>query len=200
MSVKLLQDSLLVLAALKNQLESALRTVKRYIHDDDLKFTVANHILIVVSSFLEEWQRFESLGSDPTVRRTLDIAKPAIERIRRWKGITRLRSSALAHGFRQRDKTLTQLGPLFQAQRAPSAYAEQLLLGELAVYAIATAICQHQVTYDAALSAFYHDGPEKIPTHGIQTMEEFRTEITRIRSMITASDSSLEKCFGSKST
>lgn len=191
-----LQEVLLVLAALKNQLEPALRAVKRHLEDDDLKFSLTNHLLILVSSFLEEWQRLEGLGRDPSVQKTVQSAKPAVKRIRQWKGITRLRSSALAHGFRQKDGSLTVMKSLFENNRAPSAYAESILVGECAVYAIATAICQHGATYKEGLSLWYTRGASEVPSNGIQTMLEFESEINQVRSLIVATDPDLEKCFG----
>lgn len=195
MSLNQLQGSLLVLMALKNQLEPALRAVKRHLQDDDLKFTVTNHLLILVSSFLSEWQNFEALGADPHVQKTLQSAKPAIKRIRKWKGITKLRSSVLAHGFRMKDGSITRMGYLFERDRAPSAYAESMLLGECAVYAIATAICQHNQIYKEGLSQWYENGPEKIPINGIENMKDFEEEIARIRIQITDTDPLLEKCL-----
>lgn len=196
MALAPLQETLLVLTALKDQLEPALTATKRHRHDDEVKFTICNHILILVSSFLEEWQRFERLGQDASVRKTIDSARPAAARIREWQGISRLRSSALVHGFRQRDGALTKLEPLFKPGRAPTTYAEQLLLGELAVYTIATAMCQHHELHQQAMLEVYKDGPDNIATIGIQSLAEFDAEISRIRNLITDSDPRLETCFG----
>jgi hypothetical protein len=191
-----LQETLLVLGALKNQLQPALKVIKRYMADDDLKFTATNHLMILVSSFLDEWKRLEGLGFDPDVRKTLDTAKPAVNRIRQWRGISRLRSSMLAHGFRQKDGSLTQIAELLQPGRAPVRYAEQVLLAECAVYAISTAICQHRKAHREAVAFMYQARSGQVSDGGgVDTMGEFHQEVARIRVAITASDPSLEACF-----
>ncbi|MDZ5631892.1 hypothetical protein [Janthinobacterium sp. GMG1] len=190
-----LQESLLVFAGLKNQLEPALRTVKRYPLDDELKFTVTSHLLILVSSFLEEWRRFSGLGCDESVRKTLRSASPAIKRISQWKGIRTLRSTVLAHPFRQKDGSLTIVESLYENNLVSSEYAESILLGECAVYAIATAICQHNCIYEKAKLKYYSQVRSKIPINGIQTMSEFHKEIDRIRLAITVTDPCLADCF-----
>lgn len=194
MALTKLQESLMVFAALKNQLEPALKVVKRHRSEDDLKFTVTNYLLILVSSFLDEWRRFKALD-DASVSKTVLAAEPAIERIQQWPGIYELRSSALAHGFRKKDRSLVHMGDLYGQDVAPAAYAEQILLAECAVYAIATAICQLRDIYQDGLSQVYGSGPHHVSNCGIQTMAAFEQEISAIRRAITSIDPDLEACF-----
>jgi hypothetical protein len=198
MALTKIQESLMVFAALKNQIEPALRVVKRHKLEDDLKFTVTNYLLILVSSFLDEWRRFTALDSDARVSKTIQTAKPAAERIQQWPGIYELRSSALAHGFRKKDRSLVHISDLFGEGVAPSNYAEQILLAECAVYAIATAICQLQDIYRDGISQIYDSGPHHVRDCGIQTMEMFEQEIAAIRRTITSIDPNLETCFNGK--
>lgn len=184
----------MVFAALKNQLEPALKVIKRHISEDDLRFTVANHLLTLVSSFLDEWRRFKALN-DASASKTILTAAPAVERIQQWTGIYELRSSALAHGFRKKDRSLVHMSDLFGQKVAPTTYAEQILLAECAVYAIATAICQLHDIYQDGLSRVYGTGPHHVGSYGIQTMEAFEQEISAIRRTITSIDPDLEACF-----
>ncbi|MFC7300795.1 hypothetical protein [Cognatiluteimonas weifangensis] len=187
---------MLVLAGLKNQLEPCLRTFKRYRHDQEAKTCLANYPLILVSSFLQEWQRLERLGSSLEIRRTLIAAEPATRRIRDWRGISRARSSMLAHGFRGKDGRLVNPTTLFGPGQVPTTFAGQLLLGELAVYAIATAISHHKAAGDNALSSLSTVWPdEELESCGIDTMAEFEQEIATLRGEIFAIDPDLERCF-----
>lgn len=191
-----LEEVMLVLAGLKNQLEPCLRTFKRYKHDHESKSCLANYLLILVASFLQEWQQLERLGSSPEIRRTLIAAAPATRRIRAWRGISRARSSMLAHGFRGKDGRLVNTTTLFGPDQVPTTFAGQLLLGEFAVYAIATAICHHKAAADNALSLLSTVWPDEEPAAcGINTMAEFEQEIATLRGEIFAVDPSLERCF-----
>ena len=191
-----LEEVMLVLAGLKNQLEPCLRTFKRYSHDQEAKTCLANYLLILVASFLQEWQQLERLGSSPEIRRTLIAAAPATRRIRAWRGILRTRSSMLAHGFRGKDGRLVNTTTLFGPNQVPTTFAGQLLLGELAVYAIATAICHHKAAADNALSSLAIVWSDEEPEAcGIDTMAELEQEIVTLRGEIFAIDSNLERCF-----
>ncbi|MDD5330467.1 MAG: hypothetical protein PHX38_10705 [Sulfuricella sp.] len=194
-----LEEILLVLAGLKYQLEPSLRTFKRYRHDQEAKASIANYLLVLVASFEREWQRFEGLGADPEVKRTLVVASPAIKRIRAWRGLHRLRSSMLAHGFRDKQGRLVNTGTLFGPGDAPTNFAGQLLLGELAVYAIATAICHHHTLRDCAFDKLSAAWPDEEPIAcGIATMAEFDREIEAVRNEIFAEDPNLECCFSGR--
>ena len=78
-----LQESLLILAGLNKQLKWALNTIvpKDRIKDENLKFTVSNHIYILLCSFLEEWKFLEKLGRDENLQTILKIASPAVNRM-----------------------------------------------------------------------------------------------------------------------
>lgn len=191
-----LEEVMLVLAGLKNQLEPCLRTFKRYRHDQESMACLASYLLILVASFLQEWQQFERLGSSPEIRRTLIAAAPATRRIRAWRGISRARSSMLAHGFRGKDGRLVNTITLFGPDQVPTTFAGQLLLGEFAVYAIAIAICHHKAEADNALNLLSTVWPDEVPDAcGINTMAEFEQEIATLRGEIFAIDPGLERCF-----
>ncbi len=97
------QESLLVISAIKTILESDLRVFKRYIKDEDLKFSLNNKMLVDISSFLDEWKRFETYAKDDErIKETMKITAPAIKRLLRWTGIKGMRNTMLAHGFRDR--------------------------------------------------------------------------------------------------
>lgn len=191
-----LEEVLLALAGLKYQLEPCLRTFKRYMHDHEAKASLANYLLVLVASFDQEWRRLEKLGDNAEVRHTLRVASPALKRIRAWRGLHRLRSSMLAHGFRDKKGRLVNTSVLFGPGEAPTHFAGQVLLGELAVYAIATAICHHSSVRDCALKKLIAIWPdEESGPSGITTMAEFEGEIQSVRSEMFSKDASLERCF-----
>lgn len=191
-----LEEVLLVLAGLKFQMEPCLRTFKRYGHDQEAKASLANYLLVLVASFDKEWQRLERLGKTPEVKHTLLAASPALKRIRVWRGLHRLRSTVLAHGFRDKNGSLVNIGTLFGPDDAPTNFAEQLVLGELAVYAIATAMCHHRSGHDGALKKLLATWPDEAPVAcGIATMAEFERELESVRSQMFAADPDLERCF-----
>lgn len=187
---------MLALSGLKNQLDPCLRTFKRYIYDQESKTCLSNYLLILVASFLQEWQQLERLGSDAEIRRTLIAAAPATRRIRAWRGISRIRSSMLAHGFRDKDGRLVNTTALFGPGQVPTTFAGQLLLGELAVYAIATALSHHRAVCTNALGIISALWPDEEPEAcGISTMAEFEQEIATLRREIFAIDPNLENHF-----
>ncbi len=191
-----LEESLLAMSGLKYQLEPALRTFKRYIHDMEAKEALSNYLLILVVSFSDEWRRFERLNGDEKIQRTLDTAKPAVNRILAWKGIPRLRSSMLAHGFRGGDGCLVNPATLVGEGKSPSTFAERVLLAECAVYAIATVLHHHMDSKNGALESLLEIWPDEEPEScGIQTMSQFEQEVLFIRRAIVASDPALDAAF-----
>ena len=86
---------------MKTIMENDLRVVKRYMHDDDLKFSLNNKMLIDICSFLSEWKRFGNYAkNDARIRETMEITAPAIKRLRSWRGLEGMRNTMLAHGHR----------------------------------------------------------------------------------------------------
>jgi hypothetical protein len=196
MQLSQIEETLLALAGIKKQLEQCLRTFKRHKQDQEAKACLANYLLILVASFDQEWQRLEGLGTLDDVRRTLIAAGPATRRIRAWRGLHRARSSLLAHGFRDKDGNLVNASALFGPRLLPTGFAGQLLLGELSVYAIATAIYRHKLSLDAGLQkldSVWHNAEP--PATGIMTMGAFEAEIASVRTEILALEPELENCF-----
>src|SRR5205809_2216244 len=132
------EESLLILRGLETQLESALHALqgKALVANGDLEWTVCNHIQILLCSFLDEWKIFESSGKDERIRDTLKIAAPALDRIRAWTGLERVRSTLLVHNQRDKEGNPVSTWDVFNSNKSPTAYAEILLLARLAVLAI----------------------------------------------------------------
>ena len=132
------EESLLILRGLETQLESALRALhgKELTANGDLEWTVCNHIQILLCSFLDEWKIFESFGEDERIRDTLQIAAPALDRIRAWTGLERVRSTLLVHNLRDKEGNPVNTWDVFNSNKIPTAYAETVLLARLAVLAI----------------------------------------------------------------
>ncbi|MCK4717819.1 MAG: hypothetical protein KAT70_04030 [Thermoplasmata archaeon] len=185
-----LQESLLVLVPLKMQIETALRSIEpektevvmeSRLKDEDLKFTVCNHLKILLCSFLEEWKILEAQGSNKKIQKTLKITSPALKRIRKWKGLSKERSNLLAHGPRNKQGEFTLPLEIVARYYSPTKYAETILLGMCAILAIELALACHNVEYQEAVNKLPHSSQE-IVEKGISTFEEITTEINKIRS------------------
>jgi hypothetical protein len=175
------QTSLLALSGLHADLVRADQCTPRSWdeHDKILVSAVTRYIIILLASFLEEWQRFEGFGDDINVRATLRIATPYVRRIRRWKGIASVRSAMLAHPYRSRAGAFVHPDQLLRKTQVPTSSAEVWLLGLCAVRACETAVQRHAREHDAALAAIAHIGPTMTEV-GIQTTRELDEELRRL--------------------
>jgi hypothetical protein len=197
-----IQQCILVLSALKNNFQNDLNVIKRYIHDDDLKYSIANKILVDIASFLDEWKVVCSLAAENiAIRETLAITAPAIRRIKKWEGVKGLRNTALAHGFRD-DSTggqITCLNKRYFNANVPTTYAEIMLLAEFAVYAISTVLCRHKDEHKEAMVVLSKEVFDASVVRGIQTMLEFNAEIKSLQESMFLADPKLKVCFGIES-
>src|SRR5690242_3471355 len=112
---------------METQLESALHALrgKEQVANGDLEWTVCNHIQILLCSFLDEWKIFESFAEDNEwIRDTLKIAVPALDRIRAWTGLERVRNTLLAHNLRDKKGNPVSIWDVFNSNKIPTAYAE----------------------------------------------------------------------------
>ncbi|MCK7394086.1 hypothetical protein L8O14_11110 [Enterobacter hormaechei] len=188
-----IQESIIVMSAMKNTFECALKVFKRYIHDDDLKFCLHMKMIVDLSSFLEEWARLGPIcKSEPKMIETLKICEPAINRLNSWRGIRSFRNKVLAHGFREEVRNnggKAAYKPVdfekwyFNAE-VPNAYAEILLLYEMVYFCLAIVINRHGGVTDG-LEVTYK-GP--IVNRGIISVEEFDEEMRVFMEHIFAMD------------
>lgn len=186
------QESLLVLATLSNQIEKALKAMvpEDRIDDDGLKFTITNHIYIILYSFLEEWRKLEALGSDDKIQATLRIASPALNRIRQWKGLSKVRSMLLAHGHRDNKGKLVLPYEVFDTYNAPTAYAETILLGNCSILAVKVLLTQHKSDYQEAVQQI-SKLEQDIEDKGIRTVGEIKAELQTIKDEMLAEISNI---------
>ncbi|MDN4197183.1 hypothetical protein OA787_20810 [Citrobacter freundii] len=188
-----IQESIIVLAAMKNTFEPVLKVFKRYINDDDLKFVLQMKMIVDLSSFSEEWARLGPLCKTcPDMILTLKICEPAVTRLRKWSGIRDFRNKALAHGFRDevRDdngRTIrppTDLEKFYFDADVPNRYAEIVLLYEMAYFCMAVVMHRHgRVTDD--LNLIYD---KEIIYRGIDSANEFDSEMEGFMNHIEALD------------
>jgi len=176
------EESLLLLTGVKSQLEAAVKSLtgKDRGEDEDLQWTVSNHIQILLCSFLDEWKIFQSLGKDTAIRDTLEITSPALRRIRSWTGLTRIRSTLLAHGQRKIDGKPAWTWDVFNSNKSPTAYGETILLGQLAILVIRETLKRHYGDYHHAaqrLSQLYIP----IKGQGLRTVGEANAVLNSIR-------------------
>ncbi|MFC1511210.1 hypothetical protein ACFL5U_02345 [Candidatus Margulisiibacteriota bacterium] len=180
-----LQEILLILTGLKSQIEQALRSIQaeERIKDEDLKFTVANYLHILICNFNEEWHRFEGLGFDNAVKKSLIIASPVVDRIKKWSGLNKIRSSLLTHPHRNKNGTVAFPWDIFAKNQAPTAYAETILIGNCAIMAIKVALLYHNDEYIIARDYILAQ-TRQIETKGIQTVGQIKTELKKINEEI----------------
>jgi hypothetical protein len=191
------QESLLVVSAMKTIMENDLRVFKRYISDDDLKFTLNNKMLIDICSFLNEWKRFGNYAKeDMHIRETMKITAPAIKRLKSWRGIEGMRNTILAHGHRDDNDggNLTCLDKRYFEAEVPTTYAEVMLLSEYTVYVISTFICRHQEDHKLALSTIPNRNVDV--ARGIETQAEFDADIKELQEHMFRLDPKLKEGFG----
>lgn len=200
MNLSNFQESLLVVSAMKSVLENDLRIVKRYINDDDLKFSICNKMIVDICSFLEEWKRFGGYAkSDELIKESMRITAPAIKRIKMWKGMEGMRNSMLAHGFRDMNRSgrLTSLEMRYFKADVPTSYAEIFLLAEYCVYVISTFLCRHSDDHKFALSTISIVSAEDVvDVRGIGTMKEFDAAVLELQEHMFKLDPKLKECFG----
>lgn len=197
MELSKFQESLLVLSAMKTIMENDLRVFKRYIDDEDLKFSLNNKMLVDVCSFLAEWKRFNNYAKDDVaIRETMKITSPAIKRISKWKGLEGMRNTLLAHGYRDDNNQgkLTCLNKRYFEADVPHSYAETMLLSEFCVYVISAFIVRHFDDYEYAKASL----PEWILSEGkgISKLSEFHQEVAELEKHMFALDPSLKGSFG----
>ncbi|MBK5015817.1 hypothetical protein [Pantoea sp. S62] len=191
-----IQESVFVLSALKNTFEPALKTFKRYINDDDVKFLLQSKMLIDLYSFQEEWARLNALcATHPELVLTRQICEPALTRLHKWSGIRDFRNKVLAHGFREELKVNgggkinapADLKKWYFDADVPNSYAEVLLLAEMAYFCMAIFITRHgDSTKDIDFNY-----KEEAETKGIQTAQEFDTAISDFMNHISSLDNSI---------
>ncbi|MDF2414680.1 hypothetical protein [Aeromonas sp. 1HA1] len=197
MSLSKFQESLLVMGAIKNNMQNDLKVFKRYIKDEDLKFSLYGKMIIDICSFLNEFKRFNAYSRESeSIRDTMRITAPAITRLKCWRGMEGMRNTMLAHGFRdEKDEgKLTSISKRYFEAEVPTSYAEVVLLSEYCVYVISAFICRHSEEYQSAL-----DTVPKVDVHvqrGIKTMAEFDAAVKELEDHMFRLDSSLKKCFG----
>ncbi|WP_158772532.1 hypothetical protein [Cobetia sp. L2A1] len=194
-----LQDSIVILGAIKGLMESDLKLIRRYKQDEELKFSISIKMIIDIYSIMNKWKRFNTYARDDLrVRETMKIVKPAIDRIKKWRGIEGMRNTMLAHGFRDDNKNgkITCLKKRYFDAEVPKSYAEIMLLSEYCVYICATVICRHKNTDHAVELEKEYDCKENLAE--ITTMKELEDYVNELRQYMFSIDPELEHCFEGK--
>jgi hypothetical protein len=163
----------------------------------DLADEANNKMLIDISSFLDEWKRFNTYAKDDErVKETMRITAPAIKRLKRWEGIKGMRNTMLAHGHRDdgNDGKLTCLDARYFDADVPTTYAEVMLLSEYCVFVISAFLCRHKEDHEIALKNV--PKREKDVVRGIQTQGEFDQAVLDLQEHMFGLDPGLKGCFG----
>lgn len=189
-----LQQSVLVLSAIKNTIEPVLMVFKRYIKDEDVKFVLHQQLLLKVCSFNEEREDLRKLSEEnPKVKETLSIWSFALNRIDQWDGLRSMRNTMLAHRFRdnKNNKLPTDLGLRYFDANVPTTYCEALLLAELAYICCGVFIERHGNTSNRNESIYKGEIKER----GINNAIEFDSLISENNKYMFSIDPSLEGLF-----
>lgn len=191
-----IQESVFVLSALKNTFEPALKTFKRYINDDDVKFLLQSKMILDLYSFQEEWARLNALcANNLKLVLTRKICEPALTRLHKWGGIRDFRNKVLAHGYREELKVTgggrinapADLKRWYFDADVPNTYAEVLLLAEMAYFCMAIFITRH----GDCTKGIDFNHKEEIASKGIQTPQEFDAEMSEFMRHISSLDNSI---------
>lgn len=193
-----IEQSLVILTAVRNEIEKAVLVfynvggqnlagrMDRF-DDDALTFTIQNHLQILISSFLEEWGRFSSLGgADLDVRETSRQVKPAMDRFKGWKGLRSVRSQLLAHPFRDKSGNILFPWDVFRDNQAPTTLAETLLLGMCALMVVDRVKARHAAEQATAESQILQED-RSILEAGIRTSTELEQEFAKIQAELKQS-------------
>lgn len=182
------QETLLILMEIRGHIYASLMSLfpkEDRLSDENLLFTITNHLHILICNFMEEWKRFESYAKiNKNVITTLKVASPAIKRIRRWKDLRLFRSQLLAHSHRDKNNRYIPWEPIYLFQyNSPTSYAEIILLGHCALCAIKAVNILHKC--DALLktnnkSLFL---PETL-RQGIRSLKDLDKERSNIEQQI----------------
>ena len=96
-----LQDSIFVLCTLEALLSEYRKPLLKEKPDSIVYYALINQIVLNACSYLEEWELFGGLSSEePRILLLRKIAKPAIDRINKWKDLKLVRNSLIAHNHR----------------------------------------------------------------------------------------------------
>ena len=187
-----LQESLIVLTGLKNMLERALRSFYNMtgshlsgrpgrLSDPFLCFSMQNYLLILLSSFLEEWRRFSSFAKDDSdVRETLRQVAPAMDRFKGWKDLRSVRSKLLAHPSRGTDGKVVLAWDVFRTSDAPTTFGEVVLLSLCVLIVIDRVSARHSQDRTAAERQLLQLD-RSVPRKGLTTSGELEAELARIQ-------------------
>jgi hypothetical protein len=194
-----LQQSTLVLSAIKNVLDPGIRTFRKYITDDELKFIISAKLMIDLCSFLDEWKKLGPIAKeDPCVMDTLKMCGLPIKKIKAWDGLKSYRNTMLAHGFRDETagNTPTNISQRYFNAKVPTKYAETLFLAHIASFCIGVFLTRHGQCVDPSLMK--HEG--EFLERGIGTIGEFDEEIKLIKEHFESFDSSLSRLWENNET
>jgi len=191
-----IEQSLLALTGVRNSVERVVLSFYVWdaadrrlaarpsrLSDTYLSFSLQNYLLILLSSFLEEWNRFSSFAkNDAAVLETLRKVKPALDRFKVWKDLPAMRSKLLAHPFRDRGGDIVFASDVLQDGRAPTALGETLLLGLCVMMVVDLVGARHASDRANAESQVPRD--RNVPTRGISTTTELESEYARIQAAL----------------
>jgi hypothetical protein len=193
------QQSLVALIGLRNSIERVilcfysvntsgtnLEARSERFPDANLCFAMQSYLQILLSSFLEEWPRFASRAkNDPDVRKTLQLVQPAMERFEGWRDLPSVRSKVLAHPFRDKQGQIVLAWDVLRDSKAPTTFAETLLLGFCALMAVDRVKVRHAKEV-AETDSYLLQLDRTVPEKGILTATELEAEFARLQAAFAA--------------
>jgi hypothetical protein len=180
MALNKIQEIVLTLAKIRHQIEITLSAYEKGNKSEEEKYVIYGQILISICSFLDEWKRFESLRNMHTeAQYAIEIAVPAIKRIKKWPGMSKIRNSFLAHPSRDSKKQVVWAWDLANNYNFPTTYAEIILLGKCCVLACRAVIDCNKDQYNKGVAEVKKE-KQPIDKKGISTTSELEVEYKRI--------------------
>lgn len=179
-----IQENLLIFQSLVNYIEMALSTIpphKDRLKDEPLKFILSNWLLLQISSFLDEWKKFEGLGKDNIpIQKIAQKTSPYLKRIRKWKGIYKFRSMVLAHSFRDENNNFISAPKVHLKHDVPTAYAEIFLLANCAINAMKVALNHSKDEFSIAV-AKEKDSDIPVKVKGVTDLNKAKEEFIELK-------------------
>lgn len=119
-----------------------------------LRETARHHIIILVSSFLEEWGRLQNLRSGRRdISKTFKVSAPAIKQIQAWQpALTMYRNLMIAHPYRDQAGRLMLPWDVVK-QYPPPGTGDAIVLGRCVVFVTGLFLDRHSAEFEAGRKA-----------------------------------------------
>ena len=184
-SVQDFEDSIWILRLIQHEIVVALELYepigKRATKAEVMaEWTIKNRLLILLSSFLEEWPRLRP--PNDAAKLTRRLAKPFVDRVARWSDLPRMRNRLAAHPYRDAGNEGKPVTPWEAVNDLDAPYTppEIMLLGWCAIDAISVVVARHQRDLANAKARLEH-GRRRLQPKGVKTQGDAEDDLSAAR-------------------